>query len=161
MQISPKTRSLILWKNAGLHVTPKCLKLTKRGMCRTAGRLLFQPERANGRDRNRSPNNAREVVDTLNAKPMFYIKCATTSHSQPQPMLPRHSAHKQFHRYGHRCVTHSSHSCGRHFFKEQRPLEGSDREITIFAWQKTDLPCSWKVSTVQAWGYQAGLHWSL
>ncbi|MGG4986833.1 Rha family transcriptional regulator [Escherichia coli] len=84
-----------------------------------------------------SPNNAREVVDTLNAKPMFYIKVCNN-----EPLTTSADVAQAFSTTNNSIVMAIDAlriprtAAARHFFKEQRPLEGSDREITIYRMTK-------------------------
>ncbi|ENB5481738.1 ORF6N domain-containing protein [Escherichia coli] len=136
--ISPKTRTLILWTERGAARHAKMLETNQAwDVFERLEDSYFNQNAQTAATVTVSPNNAREVVDTLNAKPMFYIKVCNN-----EPLTTSADVAQAFSTTNNSIVmaidalriprTAAAH----HFFKEQRPLEGSDREITIYRMTK-------------------------
>ena len=91
LQIPPKVRSLILWTERGAARHAKMLETNQAwDVFERLEDCYFNQNAQTAATVTVSPSNAREVVDTPNR--CFTLRCAITSHSQPQPMLPKHSA---------------------------------------------------------------------
>ncbi|MEH3804265.1 ORF6N domain-containing protein [Escherichia coli] len=138
VQISPKTRSLILWTERGAARHAKMLETNQAwDMFERLEDCYFNQNAQTAATVTVSPNNAREVVDTLNAKPMFYIKVCNN-----EPLTTSADVAQAFSTTNNSIVMAIDAlriprtAAARHFFKEQRPLEGSDREITIYRMTK-------------------------
>ncbi|MCF0257745.1 MAG: ORF6N domain-containing protein [Bacteroides heparinolyticus] len=70
--ISPKTRTLILWTERGAARHAKMLETNQAwDVFERLEDSYFNQNAQTAATVTVSPNNAREVVDTLNAKPMF------------------------------------------------------------------------------------------
>lgn len=87
LQIPRKFAPSSSGQNAGLHVTLKCLKLTKRGMCSNGWKTAIST-RTHKRPRPLPSRQAMLVRLSIRSTPnrCITLRCATTSHSQPQPM---------------------------------------------------------------------------
>lgn len=138
VQISPKTRSLILWTERGAARHAKMLETNQAwDVFERLEDSYFNQNAQTAATVTVSPNNAREVVDTLNAKPMFYIKVCNN-----EPLTTSADVAQAFSTTNNSIVMAIDAlriprtAAARHFFKEQRPLEGSDREITIYRMTK-------------------------
>ncbi|MEH4082890.1 ORF6N domain-containing protein [Escherichia coli] len=138
VQISPKTRSLILWTERGAARHAKMLETDQAwDVFERLEDCYFNQNAKTAATVTVSPNNAREVVDTLNAKPMFYIKVCNN-----EPLTTSADVAQAFSTTNNSIVMAIDAlriprtAAARHFFKEQRPLEGSDREITIYRMTK-------------------------
>ncbi|EFC4590566.1 hypothetical protein FD587_18535 [Escherichia coli] len=138
VQISPKTRSLILWTERGAARHAKMLETNQAwDVFERLEDSYFNQNAVTAATVTVSPNNAREVVDTLNAKPMFYIKVCNN-----EPLTTSADVAQAFSTTNNSIVMAIDAlriprtAAARHFFKEQRPLEGSDREITIYRMTK-------------------------
>ncbi|EKT7519712.1 ORF6N domain-containing protein [Escherichia coli] len=138
VQISPKTRSLILWTERGAARHAKMLETNQAwDVFEKLEDCYFNQNAQTAATVTVSPNNAREVVDTLNAKPMFYIKVCNN-----EPLTTSADVAQAFSTTNNSIVMAIDAlriprtAAARHFFKEQRPLEGSDREITIYRMTK-------------------------
>lgn len=138
VQISPKTRSLILWTERGAARHAKMLETNQAwDVFERLEDCYFNQNAQTAATVTVSPNNAREVVNTLNAKPMFYIKVCNN-----EPLTTSADVAQAFSTTNNSIVMAIDAlriprtAAARHFFKEQRPLEGSDREITIYRMTK-------------------------
>ena len=138
VQISPKTRSLILWTERGAARHAKMLETNQAwDVFERLEDCYFNQNAQTAATVTVSPNNAREVVDTLNAKPMFYIKVCNN-----EPLTTSADVAQAFSTTNNSIVMAIDAlriprtAAARHFFKEQRPLDGSDREITIYRMTK-------------------------
>lgn len=138
LQISPKARSLILWTERGAARHAKMLETDQAwDVFERLEDCYFSQNTQTAATVTVSPNNAREVVDTLNAKPMFYIKVCNN-----EPLTTSADVAQAFSTTNNSIVMAIDAlriprtAAARHFFKEQRPLEGSDREITIYRMTK-------------------------
>ncbi len=136
--ISPKTRTLILWTERGAARHAKMLETNQAwDVFERLEDCYFNQNAQTAATVTVSPNNAREVVDTLNAKPMFYIKVCNN-----EPLTTSADVAQAFSTTNNSIVMAINAlriprtAAARHFFKEQRPLEGSDREITIYRMTK-------------------------
>ncbi|HBI2695944.1 TPA: ORF6N domain-containing protein [Escherichia coli] len=136
--ISPKTRTLILWTERGAARHAKMLETDQAwDVFERLEDCYFNQNAKTAATVTVSPNNAREVVDTLNAKPMFYIKACNN-----EPLTTSADVAQAFSTTNNSIVMAIDAlriprtAAARHFFKEQRPLEGSDREITIYRMTK-------------------------
>ncbi|HBB7789344.1 TPA: ORF6N domain-containing protein [Escherichia coli] len=136
--ISPKTRTLILWTERGAARHAKMLETDQAwDVFERLEDCYFNQNAKTAATVTVSPNNAREVVDTLNAKPMFYIKVYNN-----EPLTTSADVAQAFSTTNNSIVMAIDAlriprtAAARHFFKEQRPLEGSDREITIYRMTK-------------------------
>lgn len=136
--ISPKTRTLILWTERGAARHAKMLETDQAwDVFERLEDCYFNQNAKTAATVTVSPNNAREVVDTLNAKPMFYIKVCNN-----EPLTTSADVAQAFSTTNNSTVMAIDAlriprtAAARHFFKEQRPLEGSDREITIYRMTK-------------------------
>lgn len=136
--ISPKTRTLILWTERGAARHAKMLETNQAwDVFERLEDCYFNQNAQTAATVTVSPNNAREVVDTLNAKPMFYIKVCNN-----EPLTTSADVAQAFSTTNNSIVMAIDAlriprtAAARHFFKEQRPLEGSDREITIYRMTK-------------------------
>ncbi|HAI2045737.1 TPA: ORF6N domain-containing protein [Escherichia coli] len=136
--ISPKTRTLILWTERGAARHAKMLETNQAwDVFERLEDCYFRQNAQTAATVTVSPNNAREVVDTLNAKPMFYIKVCNN-----EPLTTSADVAQAFSTTNNSIVMAIDAlriprtAAARHFFKEQRPLEGSDREITIYRMTK-------------------------
>lgn len=136
--ISPKTRTLILWTERGAARHAKMLETNQAwDVFERLEDSYFNQNAQTAATVTVSPNNAREVVDTLNAKPMFYIKACNN-----EPLTTSADVAQAFSTTNNSIVMAIDAlriprtAAARHFFKEQRPLEGSDREITIYRMTK-------------------------
>lgn len=138
VQISPKTRSLILWTERGAARHAKMLETNQAwDVFERLEDCYFNQNAQTAATVTVSPNNAREVVDTLNAKPMYYVKVCNN-----EPLTTSADVAQAFSTTNNSIVMAIDAlriprtAAARHFFKEQRPLEGSDREITIYRMTK-------------------------
>ncbi|MEH5642786.1 ORF6N domain-containing protein [Escherichia coli] len=138
VQISPKTRSLILWTERGAARHAKMLETDQAwDVFEKLEDCYFNQNAQTAATVTVSPNNAREVVDTLNAKPMYYVKVCNN-----EPLTTSADVAQAFSTTNNSIVMAIDAlriprtAAARHFFKEQRPLEGSDREITIYRMTK-------------------------
>ncbi|EGO6629607.1 ORF6N domain-containing protein [Escherichia coli] len=138
LQIPPKVRSLILWTERGAARHAKMLETNQAwDVFERLEDCYFSQNAQTAATVTVSPNNAREVVDTLNAKPMFYIKVCNN-----EPLTTSADVAQAFSTTNNSIVMAIDAlriprtAAARHFFKEQRPLEGSDREITIYRMTK-------------------------
>ncbi|EAS0023030.1 hypothetical protein E6W18_21405 [Salmonella enterica] len=136
--ISPKTRTLILWTERGAARHAKMLETNQAwDVFERLEDCYFSQNAQTAATVTVSPNNSREVVDTLNAKPMFYIKVCNN-----EPLTTSADVAQAFSTTNNSIVMAIDAlriprtAAARHFFKEQRPLEGSDREITIYRMTK-------------------------
>ncbi|OSL70630.1 putative bacteriophage protein [Escherichia coli TA054] len=136
--VSPKVRSLILWTERGAARHAKMLETDQAwDVFERLEDCYFNQNAQTAATVTVSPNNAREVVDTLNAKPMFYIKVCNN-----EPLTTSADVAQAFSTTNNSIVMAIDAlriprtAAARHFFKEQRPLEGSDREITIYRMTK-------------------------
>ncbi|EJV6296398.1 ORF6N domain-containing protein [Escherichia coli] len=136
--VSPKVRSLILWTERGAARHAKMLETDQAwDVFEKLEDCYFNQNAQTAATVTVSPNNAREVVDTLNAKPMFYIKVCNN-----EPLTTSADVAQAFSTTNNSIVMAIDAlriprtAAARHFFKEQRPLEGSDREITIYRMTK-------------------------
>ncbi|HAW2529925.1 TPA: hypothetical protein JLP98_004589 [Escherichia coli] len=138
VQISPKTRSLILWTERGAARHAKMLETNQAwDVFERLEDSYFNQNAQTAATVTVSPSNAREVVDTLNAKPMYYVKVCNN-----EPLTTSADVAQAFSTTNNSIVMAIDAlriprtAAARHFFKEQRPLEGSDREITIYRMTK-------------------------
>ncbi|ELG7536258.1 ORF6N domain-containing protein [Salmonella enterica] len=138
VQISPKTRSLILWTERGAARHAKMLETDQAwDVFERLEDCYFSQNAKTAATVTVSPNNAREVVDTLNAKPMYYVKVCNN-----EPLTTSADVAQAFSTTNNSIVMAIDAlriprtAAARHFFKEQRPLEGSNREITIYRMTK-------------------------
>lgn len=138
LQIPPKVRSLILWTERGAARHAKMLETNQAwDVFERLEDCYFSQNAQTAATVTVSPSNAREVVDTLNAKPMFYIKVCNN-----EPLTTSADVAQAFSTTNNSIVMAIDAlriprtAAARHFFKEQRPLEGSDREITIYRMTK-------------------------
>ncbi|HHT8562317.1 TPA: ORF6N domain-containing protein [Escherichia coli] len=136
--ISPKTRTLILWTERGAARHAKMLETNQAwDVFERLEDCYFNQNAQTAATVTVSPNNAREVVDTLNAKPMYYVKVCNN-----EPLTTSADVAQAFSTTNNSIVMAIDAlriprtAAARHFFKEQRPLEGSDREITIYRMTK-------------------------
>lgn len=136
--VSPKVRSLILWTERGAARHAKMLETNQAwDVFERLEDCYFNQNAQTAATVTVSPNNAREVVDTLNAKPMYYIKVCNN-----EPLTTSADVAQAFSTTNNSIVMAIDAlriprtAAARHFFKEQRPLEGSDREITIYRMTK-------------------------
>ncbi|CFY60475.1 ORF6N domain-containing protein [Escherichia coli] len=136
--VSPKVRSLILWTERGAARHAKMLETDQAwDVFERLEDCYFNQNAQTAATVTVSPNNAREVVDTLNAKPMLYIKVCNN-----EPLTTSADVAQAFSTTNNSIVMAIDAlriprtAAARHFFKEQRPLEGSDREITIYRMTK-------------------------
>ncbi|EEP2456495.1 hypothetical protein GQK72_21815 [Escherichia coli] len=136
--ISPKTRTLILWTERGAARHAKMLETDQAwDVFERLEDCYFNQNAQTAATVTVSPNNAREVVDTLNAKPMYYVKVCNN-----EPLTTSADVAQAFSTTNNSIVMAIDAlriprtAAARHFFKEQRPLEGSDREITIYRMTK-------------------------
>ncbi|EFF1744569.1 hypothetical protein CAC71_004543 [Escherichia coli] len=136
--VSPKVRSLILWTERGAARHAKMLETDQAwDVFEKLEDCYFNQNAQTAATVTVSPNNAREVVDTLNAKPMFYIKVCNN-----EPLTTSADVAQAFSTTNNSIVMAIDAlriprtAAARHFFKEQRPLEGSEREITIYRMTK-------------------------
>lgn len=138
LQIPPKVRSLILWTERGSARHAKMLETDQAwDVFERLEDCYFSQNAQTAATVTVSPNNAREVVDTLNAKPMYYVKVCNN-----EPLTTSADVAQAFSTTNNSIVMAIDAlriprtAAARHFFKEQRPLEGSDREITIYRMTK-------------------------
>lgn len=138
LQIPPKVRSLILWTERGAARHAKMLETNQAwDVFERLEDSYFNQNAQTAATVTVSPNNAREVVDTLNAKPMYYVKVCNN-----EPLTTSADVAQAFSTTNNSIVMAIDAlriprtAAARHFFKEQRPLEGSDREITIYRMTK-------------------------
>ncbi|EOR6175316.1 ORF6N domain-containing protein [Escherichia coli] len=136
--ISPKTRTLILWTERGAARHAKMLETDQAwDVFERLEDSYFNQNAQTAATVTVSPDNAREVVDTLNAKPMYYVKVCNN-----EPLTTSADVAQAFSTTNNSIVMAIDAlriprtAAARHFFKEQRPLEGSDREITIYRMTK-------------------------
>ncbi|EOV7311415.1 Rha family transcriptional regulator [Escherichia coli] len=137
-QTPKNARSLILWTERGAARHAKMLETDQAwDVFERLEDCYFSQNAQTAATVTVSPNNAREVVDTLNAKPMYYVKVCNN-----EPLTTSADVAQAFSTTNNSIVMaidalripHTA--AARHFFKEQRPLEGSDREITIYRMTK-------------------------
>ncbi|ELD0817688.1 ORF6N domain-containing protein [Salmonella enterica] len=138
VKIARNVRSLILWTERGAARHAKMLETDQAwDVFERLEDCYFSQNAQTAATVTVSPNNAREVVDTLNAKPMFYIKVCNN-----EPLTTSADVAQAFSTTNNSIVMAIDAlriprtAAARHFFKEQRPLEGSDREITIYRMTK-------------------------
>ncbi|EFF9529368.1 ORF6N domain-containing protein [Escherichia coli] len=138
LQIPPKVRSLILWTERGSARHAKMLETNQAwDVFERLEDCYFSQNAQTAATVTVSPSNAREVVDTLNAKPMYYVKVCNN-----EPLTTSADVAQAFSTTNNSIVMAIDAlriprtAAARHFFKEQRPLEGSDREITIYRMTK-------------------------
>ncbi|EFI8191907.1 ORF6N domain-containing protein [Escherichia coli] len=136
--IANNVRKLILWTERGAARHAKMLETDQAwDVFERLEDCYFNQNAKTAATVTVSPNNAREVVDTLNAKPMFYIKVCNN-----EPLTTSADVAQAFSTTNNSIVMAIDAlriprtAAARHFFKEQRPLEGSDREITIYRMTK-------------------------
>lgn len=136
--VGKNARSLILWTERGAARHAKMLETNQAwDVFERLEDCYFNQNAQTAATVTVSPNNAREVVDTLNAKPMFYIKVCNN-----EPLTTSADVAQAFSTTNNSIVMAIDAlriprtAAARHFFKEQRPLEGSDREITIYRMTK-------------------------
>ncbi|EIO1063067.1 ORF6N domain-containing protein [Escherichia coli] len=136
--IANNVRKLILWTERGAARHAKMLETDQAwDVFERLEDCYFSQNAQTAATVTVSPNNAREVVDTLNAKPMFYIKVCNN-----EPLTTSADVAQAFSTTNNSIVMAIDAlriprtAAARHFFKEQRPLEGSDREITIYRMTK-------------------------
>ncbi len=136
--VGKNARSLILWTERGAARHAKMLETDQAwDVFERLEDCYFNQNAQTAATVTVSPNNAREVVDTLNAKPMFYIKVCNN-----EPLTTSADVAQAFSTTNNSIVMAIDAlriprtAAARHFFKEQRPLEGSDREITIYRMTK-------------------------
>ncbi|EET5294773.1 TPA: ORF6N domain-containing protein [Escherichia coli] len=136
--IANNVRKLILWTERGAARHAKMLETNQAwDVFERLEDCYFNQNAQTAATVTVSPNNAREVVDTLNAKPMFYIKVCNN-----EPLTTSADVAQAFSTTNNSIVMAIDAlriprtAAARHFFKEQRPLEGSDREITIYRMTK-------------------------
>ncbi|GHK22120.1 hypothetical protein ECZU23_55400 [Escherichia coli] len=136
--IANNVRKLILWTERGAARHAKMLETNQAwDVFERLEDCYFNQNAKTAATVTVSPNNAREVVDTLNAKPMFYIKVCNN-----EPLTTSADVAQAFSTTNNSIVMAIDAlriprtAAARHFFKEQRPLEGSDREITIYRMTK-------------------------
>ncbi|EFI0867594.1 hypothetical protein BGD11_004337 [Escherichia coli] len=136
--VGKNARSLILWTEHGAARHAKMLETDQAwDVFEKLEDCYFNQNAQTAATVTVSPNNAREVVDTLNAKPMFYIKVCNN-----EPLTTSADVAQAFSTTNNSIVMAIDAlriprtAAARHFFKEQRPLEGSDREITIYRMTK-------------------------
>lgn len=138
LQIPPKVRSLILWTERGAARHAKMLETNQAwDVFERLEDCYFSQNAQTAATVTVSPSNAREVVDTLNAKPMYYVKVCNN-----EPLTTSADVAQAFSTTNNSIVMAIDAlriprtAAARHFFKEQRLLEGSDREITIYRMTK-------------------------
>lgn len=138
VKIARNVRSLILWTERGAARHAKMLETNQAwDVFERLEDCYFSQNAQTAATVTVSPDNAREVVDTLNAKPMFYIKVCNN-----EPLTTSADVAQAFSTTNNSIVMAIDAlriprtAAARHFFKEQRPLEGSDREITIYRMTK-------------------------
>lgn len=136
--IANNVRKLILWTERGAARHAKMLETNQAwDVFERLEDCYFSQNAQTAATVTVSPDNAREVVDTLNAKPMFYIKVCNN-----EPLTTSADVAQAFSTTNNSIVMAIDAlriprtAAARHFFKEQRPLEGSDREITIYRMTK-------------------------
>ncbi|EHR8283074.1 ORF6N domain-containing protein [Escherichia sp. MOD1-EC6162] len=136
--IANNVRKLILWTERGAARHAKMLETDQAwDVFERLEDCYFNQNAQTAATVTVSPNNAREVVDTLNAKPMYYIKVCNN-----EPLTTSADVAQAFSTTNNSIVMAIDAlriprtAAARHFFKEQRPLEGSDREITIYRMTK-------------------------
>lgn len=138
VKIARNVRSLILWTERGAARHAKMLETNQAwDVFERLEDSYFNQNAVTAATVTVSPNNAREVVDTLNAKPMYYVKVCNN-----EPLTTSADVAQAFSTTNNSIVMAIDAlriprtAAARHFFKEQRPLEGSDREITIYRMTK-------------------------
>lgn len=136
--VGKNARSLILWTEHGAARHAKMLETDQAwDVFEKLEDCYFNQNAQTAATVTVSPNNAREVVDTLNAKPMYYVKVCNN-----EPLTTSADVAQAFSTTNNSIVMAIDAlriprtAAARHFFKEQRPLEGSDREITIYRMTK-------------------------
>lgn len=136
--IANNVRKLILWTERGAARHAKMLETDQAwDVFERLEDCYFNQNAQTAATVTVSPNNAREVVDTLNAKPIYYIKVCNN-----EPLTTSADVAQAFSTTNNSIVMAIDAlriprtAAARHFFKEQRPLEGSDREITIYRMTK-------------------------
>ncbi|HDY2821780.1 TPA: ORF6N domain-containing protein [Escherichia coli] len=136
--IANNVRKLILWTERGAARHAKMLETDQAwDVFERLEDCYFNQNAQTAATVTVSPNNAREVVDTLNAKPMYYVKVCNN-----EPLTTSADVAQAFSTTNNSIVMAIDAlriprtAAARHFFKEQRPLEGSDREITIYRMTK-------------------------
>ena len=136
--VGKNARSLILWTERGAARHAKMLETDQAwDVFEKLEDCYFNQNAQTAATVTVSPNNAREVVDTLNAKPMYYVKVCNN-----EPLTTSADVAQAFSTTNNSIVMAIDAlriprtAAARHFFKEQRPLEGSDREITIYRMTK-------------------------
>ena len=136
--VGKNARSLILWTERGAARHAKMLETDQAwDVFERLEDSYFNQNAQTAATVTVSPNNAREVVDTLNAKPMYYVKVCNN-----EPLTTSADVAQAFSTTNNSIVMAIDAlriprtAAARHFFKEQRPLEGSDREITIYRMTK-------------------------
>lgn len=136
--IANNVRKLILWTERGAARHAKMLETDQAwDVFERLEDCYFNQNAQMATTVTVSPNNAREVVDTLNAKPMYYVKVCNN-----EPLTTSADVAQAFSTTNNSIVMAIDAlriprtAAARHFFKEQRPLEGSDREITIYRMTK-------------------------
>ncbi|EMD1088374.1 phage antirepressor [Escherichia coli] len=136
--IANNVRKLILWTERGAARHAKMLETNQAwDVFERLEDCYFNQNAQTAATVTVSPNNAREVVDTLNAKPMYYVKVCNN-----EPLTTSADVAQAFSTTNNSIVMAIDAlriprtAAARHFFKEQRPLEGSDREITIYRMTK-------------------------
>ncbi|HBA4392113.1 TPA: hypothetical protein J8044_004370 [Escherichia coli] len=136
--IANNVRKLILWTERGAARHAKMLETNQAwDVFERLEDSYFNQNAVTAATVTVSPNNAREVVDTLNAKPMYYVKVCNN-----EPLTTSADVAQAFSTTNNSIVMAIDAlriprtAAARHFFKEQRPLEGSDREITIYRMTK-------------------------
>ncbi|HAI3497967.1 ORF6N domain-containing protein [Escherichia coli] len=136
--IANNVRKLILWTERGAARHAKMLETDQAwDVFERLEDCYFSQNAQTAATVTVSPNNAREVVDTLNAKPMYYVKVCNN-----EPLTTSADVAQAFSTTNNSIVMAIDAlriprtAAARHFFKEQRPLEGSDREITIYRMTK-------------------------
>ncbi|EKD1197685.1 ORF6N domain-containing protein [Salmonella enterica] len=136
--IANNVRKLILWTERGAARHAKMLETDQAwDVFEKLEDCYFNQNAQTAATVTVSPNNAREVVDTLNAKPMYYVKVCNN-----EPLTTSADVAQAFSTTNNSIVMAIDAlriprtAAARHFFKEQRPLEGSDREITIYRMTK-------------------------
>ncbi|HAY7406068.1 TPA: hypothetical protein JN740_002867 [Shigella flexneri] len=136
--IANNVRKLILWTERGAARHAKMLETDQAwDVFERLEDCYFNQNAQTAATVTVSPNNAREVVDTLNAKPMYYVKVFNN-----EPLTTSADVAQAFSTTNNSIVMAIDAlriprtAAARHFFKEQRPLEGSDREITIYRMTK-------------------------
>ncbi|EFL5840803.1 hypothetical protein AAG88_004025 [Escherichia coli] len=136
--IANNVRKLILWTERGAARHAKMLETDQAwDVFERLEDCYFNQNAQTAATVTVSPSNAREVVDTLNAKPMYYVKVCNN-----EPLTTSADVAQAFSTTNNSIVMAIDAlriprtAAARHFFKEQRPLEGSDREITIYRMTK-------------------------